>query len=132
MQTVNTKVLVVDDNQINLMLAEELLKNYSIETDTAENGEDALLKTKDQPYDIIFMDHMMPIMDGIEATRRIRRNADNSNRATPIIALTANAVQGMREFFLANQMDDYVSKPIDIDELTRVIQKWLPPDKIRI
>jgi CheY-like chemotaxis protein len=77
------------------------------------------------------MDHMMPIMDGIEAAKHIRNNSASPNQSTPIVAVTANAIQGMRDFFLAQQMNDYISKPIDMAELTRVIVKWLPPDKVQ-
>ncbi len=82
-----------------------------------------------EPFDIIFMDHMMPEMDGLETTKRIRESY-TPNADTPIIALTANAIVGTREMFLANQMNDYISKPIEIAALNEIIRRWLPPEKL--
>jgi signal transduction histidine kinase/CheY-like chemotaxis protein len=122
-------ILVVDDNEINLMVASELLKQYDIEADTASGGADALRMMDKKRYDLIFMDHMMPDMDGIEVTERIRRNGDW--RATvPVVALTANAVSGMMELFLSRGMNDFISKPIELDRLQQTLLLWLPPEKI--
>lgn len=128
-KTQNVLALVVDDNDINLLVAEEILNQYGIETDTALNGEDAIEKAQKRHYDIIFMDQMMPGMDGIEATAEIRRLND-CNAKVPIVALTANAIAGMREIFINSQMDDFISKPIEIPELDRVLSQWLPEEKI--
>ena len=122
-------VLIVDDNRINLMVAEELLHQYGIDSDLAENGPEALEKVRQKHYDLIFMDHMMPEMDGIEVTRRIRLMGGD-HLALPIIALTANAVSGMRELFLKNSLNDFLSKPIEIGELNRILRAWLPEQKI--
>ncbi len=121
----DTRVLLVDDNEINLMVGSELLKQYGITPDTADGAKSAMELTSEKEYDIIFMDHMMPEIDGVEATRMLR--ATRGWLATvPIIALTANALPGMRETYLACGMNDYISKPIEIDELNRVLRQWLP------
>jgi signal transduction histidine kinase/CheY-like chemotaxis protein len=122
-------VLVVDDNEINLLVASELLKQYGIEADTAESGEKALRMISEKQYDLIFMDHMMPEMDGIEVTNRIRACSDWRARV-PIIALTANAISGMMEIFLKNGMNDFISKPIELDKLHSILLTWLPQQKI--
>lgn len=118
-------VLVVDDNDINLMVIGELLKQYGIKADTANSAADALIATENREYDIILMDHMMPEIDGIEATRMLREKGSWLARV-PIVALTANALTGMREMYLANGMSDYLSKPIEIAELNRILTHWLP------
>ena len=125
----DTNILLVDDNEINLMVGNELLTHYGAEVTEAESGFDAIEKCKQTKYDIIFMDHMMPGMDGLEATEVIR-NTDNINAVTPIIALTANAVSGMKEIFIAGGMNDFISKPIDMRELDRVLLTWLPQENI--
>ena len=127
--TMNTKALVVDDNEVNLMVSGELLRCFNVDVILAESGTIALDNCERQPFDLIFMDHMMPVMDGIETTK-ILREGSSSNRDAPIIALTANAVSGMREYFLESGMDDFVSKPIDMNELSRVLAAWLPSEKI--
>ncbi|MDL2233277.1 response regulator [Ruminococcaceae bacterium OttesenSCG-928-L11] len=125
----NTTALIVDDNSINLIVGGEILRQYGIEVVEAESGAAALRLCEDTRYDIIFMDHMMPGMDGVETTTHIRSER-NINRDTPIIALTANAVSGMRDFFLENGMNDFVSKPIDLAEMDRILKTWLPKDRI--
>ena len=125
----NVRALIVDDNKINLIVAEELLRHYGVESDAVESGVEALVMVRDHSYDLVFMDHMMPGMDGIEVTRRIRMMG-GGYVSLPIIALTANAVSGMRELFLKNSLNDFVSKPIEVMELSRVLRAWLPEDKI--
>jgi signal transduction histidine kinase/CheY-like chemotaxis protein/HPt (histidine-containing phosphotransfer) domain-containing protein len=122
-------VLVVDDSAINIKVAAAYLEKHHIKADTAGNGLDAIKKTKQKRYHLIFMDHMMPGMDGLEAVRRIRA-LDDWYKTSPIIALTANAVSGAKEMFFENKMDDFLSKPIDVKELNRLLAKWLPPDMI--
>ncbi|MDR1049107.1 MAG: response regulator, partial [Synergistaceae bacterium] len=121
----SAKVLLVDDNDINLIVASELLKQYGIEADTAASGAEALRMLEEKRYDLVFMDHMMPEMDGIETTERIRRYGDWRS-VVPVVALTANALSGMREFFLEKGMNDFISKPIEIDQLSRILREWLP------
>ena len=125
----NAEVLVVDDNEINLLVASELLKQYGIQADTAQSGAEALRMTEEKQYDLIFMDHMMPEMDGVEVTQHLRMNADWRGDV-PIVALTANAISGMKELFLNKGMNDFLSKPIEIDTLSRILKTWLPSEKI--
>ena len=97
--------------------------------DTALSGKDAILMVTDKRYDIIFMDHMMPEMDGVETTRVIRRLLGN-NGQVPIIALTANAVEGTAQMFIDEGMNDFVTKPIEMRVILAKLRKWLPPEKI--
>lgn len=125
----DARALVVDDNRINLMVCEKMLGLYGVEVTTASGGQEALDLCMEGAYDILFVDHMMPGMDGIEVTERIRAHP-GPNRATPIVALTANVVNDMRSHYLKCGMDDFVGKPIDRAELSRVLLQWLPPEKI--
>lgn len=125
---VSGKALIVDDNKINLSVATGFMEIYGLECDTAMSGLDALEKVQNNNYDIIFMDHMMPGMDGVETTRRIRELGGALSR-TPIIALTANAVSGVRELLLSASMDDFLSKPIQKDLLKDILARWLLTDK---
>ena len=123
------EILVVDDNAINLTVVKGLLAPLQMKIDTALSGKEAVLKVTDKRYDIIFMDHMMPEMDGVETTRVIRRLLGN-NGQVPIIALTANAVEGTAEMFISEGMNDMVAKPIEMRVIVSKLQKWLPPEKI--
>jgi PAS domain S-box-containing protein len=123
------EILLVDDNEINLMVESEMLRRYNVEADTAESAETAYDMVRDKRYDIIFMDHMMPGVNGIDATRTLR-GIPGWTQTVPIIALTANAVNGMRETYISCGMNDYISKPIEITELNRALLKWLPKEKI--
>ena len=125
----DAKILIVDDNDINLMVESELLRQYGIEPDTADGAASAFKLLEDRQYDIIFMDHMMPEINGVEATRMLREKGGWLASA-PIIALTANALSGMKETYLSCGMSDYISKPIEISELNRVLITWLPREKI--
>ncbi|MBO6148686.1 MAG: response regulator [Lachnospiraceae bacterium] len=122
------RALIVDDEIMNLVVAKGLLKDYKIAVETAESGIDALKAVKDGHYDLIFMDHMMPEMDGVETMKRIRRYHEDRDMA--IIALTANAVSGAREMFLSEGFDEFVAKPIEQAELERVLKKVLPESAI--
>jgi CheY-like chemotaxis protein/HPt (histidine-containing phosphotransfer) domain-containing protein len=130
----NIPVLVVDDNPVNLTVALGFLATHNIQADTAPGGAEAIAKVKEKHYDLIFMDHMMPEIDGIEATTiiRARENEQIPAKHIPIIALSANAVIGMRETFLAAGMDDFISKPIEADHLNDILAKWLPREKITV
>ncbi|MDR3301975.1 MAG: response regulator [Spirochaetaceae bacterium] len=121
----NACALVVDDISTNLKVASRFVAKYGVEVDTALSGEEAVAKAAQKGYDIIFMDHMMPGMDGVEATAKIR--ALPGCGTTPIIALTANAVTGMREFFLGNGFDDYLAKPIELAKLNMIMERWCAP-----
>jgi len=120
------RVLVVDDNAINLKVALAYLAPHHIQADTAASGMEALKKLEEKQYDLVFMDHMMPEMDGLEATARIRAMENGWCKTVPIIALSANAVSGVRELFLGNGMNDFLPKPINAAELNRVLIQWLP------
>jgi signal transduction histidine kinase/ABC-type amino acid transport substrate-binding protein/CheY-like chemotaxis protein len=122
-------VLIVDDVETNLFVAEGLLQPYGLKIDTASDGLEALEKIKKGTiYDLVFMDHMMPEMDGIETVKYIRQlaNEDLRYKDLPIIALTANAVSGIKEMLLENGFNDFLSKPIDIVKLDAILKKWIP------
>ena len=124
------EILLVDDNTINLKVAEGLLKPLQMKVDTAASGKEAIDKISDKKYDIVFMDHMMPEIDGVETTHIIRRFYENYNDV-PIIALTANAVSGTREMFLQEGMNDFVAKPIEFKIIVSKIRHWLPKEKVK-
>ncbi len=121
------RVLIVDDVRTNIQVAQGLLSFYEMAIDICMSGQEAIEAVKVHNYDLVFMDHMMPEMDGVEATRHIRELP--AGRDLPIIALTANAVSGMREMFLQNGFDDFLSKPIDTAKLNSILEKWLPQEK---
>ena len=123
-------VLVVDDNLMNLKVVEGLLRPYKIKVFVATSGKECLEKLDDMRYDIIFMDHMMPEMDGVETAHKIREKAGIYFQNVPIVALTANAIGGAREMFLEEGFQEYVAKPIEMTHFERVLRKYLPDDKI--
>ncbi len=120
------KVLIVDDNMINRKVARGFLKNYAFDLTEAESGPEAIELVRQDRYDIIFMDHMMPDMDGVEAAKIIRKDCGENGRAPVIIALTANAMEGMRERFLEHGFQDFIAKPLDRVELNKVLLRWVP------
>ena len=122
----NASILVVDDNAMNRKVALGLMAPYEMQIDTAENGKQALQMIRNKYYDIVLMDHMMPVMDGIEATEALRKMDDEYFQKLVVIALSANATSEAREQFLQAQMNDFVSKPIRINELAECLLKWLP------
>ena len=126
----NAKVLVVDDNEINLIVSGEMLATFDTEIKTAINGYDAIEMCKSEKFDLIFMDHMMPGIDGIETTKRIR-NEEGPNKLTPIIALTANVINDMKSKYIQSGMNDFIGKPIEFSDLNRVLKNWLPKEKIQ-
>jgi CheY-like chemotaxis protein len=127
----DARILIVDDIATNLKVAEGLLTPYGMGIDACDNGAEAIRLAEANRYDIIFMDHMMPEMDGIETASAIRALNGNYFKTVPIIALTANAVFGMKEMFLAEGFNDYLSKPIEIFKLNEQIERWIPGDKRR-
>jgi signal transduction histidine kinase/CheY-like chemotaxis protein len=120
-------ILVVDDLEINLKVVKGLLLPFKIKVDLALSGQEAIGLAESKNYDLIFMDHMMPGMDGLETTRQIRLS--HKGATVPIIALTANAVSGIKEIFLEHGMDDFISKPIEIRKLEEILAKWVPSHK---
>ncbi len=123
-------ILIVDDNYINLTVAEGLMEPLQMHIDTALSGKEALEKIDIKHYDLIFMDHMMPELDGVETTHIIRRMHEDYNDV-PIIALTANVMEEMRGMFLCEGMNDLVAKPIELGTLNAKLRMWLPKDKIK-
>ncbi len=123
------KVLVVDDNEINLMVAEGLMEPYKFTIDTAADGFQAVEMVQNSRYDLVFMDHMMPGMDGIDATAAIRKLEGNYYQDLPIIALTANALVGAKELFINEGMSDFLAKPIELQKLDEILLQWIPKDK---
>ncbi|MCL2662875.1 MAG: ATP-binding protein [Oscillospiraceae bacterium] len=125
-----SKVLIVDDINMNLVVARGLIQPYNIQIDLCSGGAEAIAAMKTGYYDLVFMDHMMPEMDGVEAVAHIRAMAaeDPYYSQVPIIALTANAVTGTREMFLENGFNDFLSKPIDTAKLNAILQKWIPKE----
>lgn len=117
------KVLIVDDNKLNLKVASKLLEKYNLNIDTCETGIDAISKiSNNNSYDLIFLDDMMPKMSGVETFKRLRK----INRiTTPIVALTANAITGEKEKYLEIGFDDYLAKPINKEELDKIVKKYL-------
>jgi CheY-like chemotaxis protein/HPt (histidine-containing phosphotransfer) domain-containing protein len=127
----DANILIVDDINTNLIVARGLMVPFKMRIDVCKSGKDAIAMVQETRYDIIFMDHMMPEMDGIETTEKIRalESTDNYYQEVPIIALTANAVSGMKEMFLKNGMNDFLAKPIETAKLNAALEKWLPAEK---
>ena len=119
------RILIVDDSRVNLMVASGLMKKYNMQIDTASRGMEAVEMVKNTDYDIVFMDHLMPEMDGIDTTKTIRALGDKFEKLT-IIALTANAVGEAKNLFWEEGMQDFLSKPIEMKELDEIINRWLP------
>lgn len=126
----DARILLVDDNEINREVAKALMEPFEMQIDVARNGKEALEMVQKEQYDLVLMDHFMPVMDGVEATRQIRALEKEEDRKIPIIALTADAVQGVREEFFSAGMNDFTSKPIEMEDISRVLQQWLPKEKI--
>lgn len=125
------RVLVVDDNKVNVTVIKSLLKRALIKTDTALSGKECIKMTKENTYDIILLDHMMPELDGIDTLKIIRDDVGNKNRDGVIIVLTANAIAGCREMYLEYGFDDYFSKPILADDFEELLIKYLPQEKVK-
>ncbi len=126
----NAHVLAVDDSKVNLMIIEGLLKDTMINLTLVESGEECITKCLTEKYDLIFLDHMMPGMDGLETLVHIKNEEGSLNVETPVIALTANAVEGAREEYVHAGFNDYLSKPIDSKILEIMIRHYLSNDKI--
>ena len=120
---------MVDDNRLNLLVAKRFLDGLEGHIETAMSGMEALEKMREEKYDIIFMDHMMPDLDGIRTFEMSLSDPDNRNITTPVIMMTANALSGMREEYLDKGFADYVSKPVEIRELLNTVGRHLPDDR---
>ncbi len=125
----DAEILIVDDNQMNLKVAVGLLKRSSIKVDTASSGMECIRMVEKKQYDIIFMDHMMPEMDGIETMKALRKSKFLPVY-TKIIVMTANAITGAKEQYLAEGFDDYLSKPIVVEGLEKILAEYLPKEKV--
>ncbi|MDR2782661.1 MAG: response regulator, partial [Treponema sp.] len=135
--TESVQILVVDDMLVNHTVALGFLSMHRMKADSAENGAQAIEMVKRKRYDLVFMDHMMPEMDGIETTAAIRALGDDQSlpnaawfKEMPIIALTANAVAGARSLFLSSGMNDFISKPLDAERFNAALAQWLPKEKL--
>lgn len=127
----DVSVLVVDDEPMNLMVAEGIFREYEMQVKTVPSGLAALELCGKEDFDLIFLDHMMPEMDGVETLKRLRKLLADSERSAIIIAFTANAVSGAREMFFEEGFDEFVSKPIEMVELERILRNVLPKSAIR-
>ena len=124
------KILVVDDNEMNLLVATSLLKGTKIQVDTAISGMECLRKIAETQYDLILLDQMMPSLDGIQTMKIAREMENNLSKDAPIIALTANAISGAREMLIGEGFDDYLSKPIDVHAMEEMLMNYLPIEKL--
>lgn len=124
------KILLVDDSNLNRKVIKSLLEQTLVEIDEASSGYECLEKAKETKYDLILLDHMMPGIDGIETLKRIKEDASNPNLDTTVIALTANALSGVREEYINAGFDGFMAKPVKPSVLEDTVQSFLPSDKI--
>ncbi len=127
----DARILVVDDNEMNLLVAVNLLKSTKVQVDTALSGMICLQKLTERHYDLIFMDQMMPSLDGIQTLKMAQVLENNLSKHSPVIALTANAISGTREMLLREGFSDYLSKPIDVKVMEQMLMNYLPVEKLR-
>ncbi|MCR4896471.1 MAG: hybrid sensor histidine kinase/response regulator [Lachnospiraceae bacterium] len=126
----NLKALIVDDEPMNLVVATSLFADYHMDIDTAASGQESIRKFCDGDYDVVFMDHMMPEMDGVEAMKLIKEAATDLGKKAVVVALTANSVSGAREMFMKEGFDGFIAKPINLSDFERVMLQVLPESKI--
>lgn len=124
------KILIVDDNEINLVVACGLLEPFQMQIDTAMNGQEALDMIEANRYDLILMDHMMPVMDGVETTKHLRKMEGEYYQNVPVIALSADAMHESQKLFTEAGMNGFAAKPIDLRQLCKVLRRWLPSNLI--
>ncbi|MBQ7557323.1 MAG: response regulator [Lachnospiraceae bacterium] len=127
----DAEILVIDDNIVNIQVFTGLLKPVKCKIDQGTSGDICLAKTKEKKYDIIFLDEMMPGKSGTETLKELREDRDNPNAETVVCALTADALSGAREKFIEAGFNDYLSKPVNIEELEKMMKKTLPPELVR-
>lgn len=128
----DARVLVVDDTAMNLHVISQLLKKTHMQIDTCLSGKECLLMVQKEHYDVILLDHMMPGMDGIETFRALKNRYNHKCQDTPVIALTANAIVGVREMYIKEGFSDYLSKPVESGALEAMIKKHIPAEKIQV
>lgn len=126
----SARILVVDDTEMNQLVVVNFLKRTQVQITCCSSGEECLQLVRENQYDVILLDHMMPGMDGIEVIRELKKMPDNQSKDAAIIALTANAIVGVREMYLAEGFDYYLSKPVDGNELETIMRKYIPKDKL--
>ncbi|MCB1876964.1 MAG: response regulator, partial [Chromatiales bacterium] len=122
------RVLLVEDNPVNQTVAVAMLEEIGVLVEVANNGAEALSAIENSAFDLVFMDCQMPEMDGFEATQRIRALSDPDKRQIPVVAMTANALKGDREYCLSVGMSDYLTKPFSLEQLYEMVARWLPVD----
>lgn len=120
------RILIVDDNELNLKVITGLMKPYGVKLDTVMSGADALEKVKEREYQLIFLDHMMPYMDGIQTLHKMKKEVEKFS--TPVIVLTANAIAGVRDMYLEKGFTDYLSKPVNVEKLLQKLKKYIPKE----
>ena len=125
----DAKVLVIDDNRMNIRVVEGLMRQYGVQVSCALSGQEGIDMLQSKEYDLVFLDHMMPGMDGIETFHHIRRKADLYFKEVPIIALTANAIAGAREMFMKEGFTDFLAKPVESSVLHRALKRHIPIEK---
>ena len=125
----DARVLVIDDNQMNIRVVEGLLKEYGLKVDSALSGPEGIAMLENRSYDMVFLDHMMPEMDGVETLHHIRRKQDSYFKEIPIVALTANAIAGTREMLIKEGFDDFLPKPVESSVLQRALKRHIPIKK---
>ena len=128
----DAKVLLVDDTEMNLMVVKGLLKSTLVSIDTASDGKQALSMTEKTEYDVLLIDHRMPVMDGVQMLEALRGSPENPNSKKPAIALTANAIAGAREEYMAAGFDDYLIKPVVGSRLEEALVEYLPKEKVQL
>ena len=126
----DAQILCVDDTEMNLTVFRGLLKETQVQIDTAASGAEALRLCAGKHYDMLFIDHMMPVMDGIETLHALEQQEANRSRGVPVIALTANAISGAREQYIREGFSDYLTKPVNSGKLEKMIARYLPPEKV--
>ena len=126
----DARLLVVDDVALNLKVMLGILKETKMQIDTAQDGQTCLDMAKATKYDLIFLDHLMPELDGIETLHLLKDNPKNTNYTTPVIALTANSTINARKYYMQEGFDEYLTKPMELEQLFKLIKLYLPSDKI--
>ena len=121
----HVRLLVVDDNELNLQIAEGLLEPFGPRIDCVQSGAEAVEAVKNKAYDLVFLDHMMPGMDGVETLKKIRALPGGADKTLPVVALTANATNSARAMFFEEGFDDFMPKPVSMQRLDELLLKWV-------
>ena len=127
----DARILIVDDSNVNLVVAKSLLKKTKIKVDTVNSGKEALRLVEENEYDVILLDHLMPDMNGPQTLEKMNELPTNRSKGKPVISLTSNVSQGIREEYIAMGYKDYLSKPIHPEDLEMMLFYYIPPEKIR-